>query len=52
MRVSIASLIMASGIAQAALAAQVGHVILVRCQDAAYGHAIAFMVSLAERMIG
>ena len=52
MRALLAVSVMASGIAQAALAAQVGHVILVRCQDACYGHAIAFLMTIAERMIG
>ena len=52
MRVSIASLIMASGIAQAAVVANMGHLALVRCQDACYGHAIAFLMTIAERMIG
>lgn len=52
MRVLLTVSVMVSGIVQAALAANLGHVVLVRCQDACYGHMVAFLVSLAERMIG
>ena len=52
MRALLAVSVMASGIAQAAVVANMGHLALVRCQDACYGHAIAFLMTIAERMIG